>query len=106
MKRGGPPLHLGCGMTGQTTRILIADDHRAVRENVRTMLTGTLGVQIVAEVATGDDAVSVATRLRPDLAILDLRMPGLNGIAAANRIRESAPETAVVLFSLSFDKQH
>ena len=70
------------------------------------MLMGTLGAQIAAEVGTGDDAVSVATRLQPDVAILDLRMPGLNGIAAARRIRESAPETAVILFSLSFDKQH
>src|ERR1700682_1496548 len=93
-------------MTERGKRVLIADDHPAIRENLRDALLASGGVEFVAEAATGDEAVTLAIDRKPDVAILDLRMPGLDGIEAASRIRKSAPATAVLILSLSCNKQY
>jgi DNA-binding NarL/FixJ family response regulator len=87
-------------------RVLLADDHEFVRRGVRAILASSSDCQLIAETATGDEAVRLAILHRPDVAVLDVRMPVLNGIAAASRIAERSPGTAVLMLSLSEDAQH
>jgi DNA-binding NarL/FixJ family response regulator len=67
-------------------RILIADDHQLIRRGLRDLLTTQSGWQVVGEASNGLDAVEMAVRLKPDIAILDFSMPGLNGPGATARI--------------------
>jgi DNA-binding NarL/FixJ family response regulator len=66
-------------------RVLIADDHPVVRDGLRAMLTSTGAAQVVAEAATGQQAVRESTLHHPDVVVMDLAMPGLNGIEATAR---------------------
>lgn len=84
-------------------RILLADDHPMFREGVRSVLEGVEGISVAGEAATGDEAVRLALELRPDLVLMDLRMPGLNGIDATARIREAAPGIQVLVFTMFKD---
>jgi DNA-binding NarL/FixJ family response regulator len=81
-------------------RVLIADDHAVVREGLRHVLASDVGFDVVGEAANGMDAVALATALRPDVVVLDLSMPELSGLEAVSRIRESAPETCVLVLSI------
>ncbi len=86
-----------------TIRVLVADDHPIVRGGLIALL-GTLdGVEVVAEAADGVQAVREAMLTRPDIAILDLRMPRMDGVQAALRIAADAPETAVLVLTM-FDE--
>jgi two-component system, NarL family, response regulator DevR len=73
-----------------TIRILVADDHSVVRAGLRALLEHHDNFRVVAEAATGEDAVTKAMELRPDSAVLDIRMPGLSGIAACRQIVEKS----------------
>jgi len=77
-------------------RILLADDHLVVREALRLLIEGK-GFEVVAEAADGREAIQLASQVRPDIAILDLAMPLVNGIEAAREIRSAQPKTATVL---------
>ncbi len=81
-------------------RILIADDHGIVRSGLRTLLESQEGIEVVAEADNGNDARDLAISERPDLAILDVKMPGLTGLQATRAIRESAPDVAVLILSM------
>lgn len=81
-------------------RIVLADDHRLVRSGMRSLLESRGGFEIVAETGDGREAVSFARRLRPDIVILDIGMPGLNGLEAASRIAREIPETKIVILSM------
>ena len=78
------------------TRILLADDHLVVREALRLLIEGQ-GFEVVAEASDGREAIQQARRVKPDVAILDLAMPLVNGIEAAREIRSALPKTAAVL---------
>ncbi len=80
--------------------ILIADDHFLVRRGLRAVLEGHKGWQVVAEASTGREAVKEAGRLRPDLAILDIGMPELNGFDATRLILKAAPQTRVLILTI------
>jgi DNA-binding NarL/FixJ family response regulator len=80
-------------------RILIADDHGVVRKGLRALLDSRRGWQVCAEVANGRDAVEKATKLKPDVAILDIGMPGLGGVEATRQIRKASPKTEVLILS-------
>lgn len=88
-----------------TKSILIADDHTAIRRGVRTLLDGYDALKVVAEAADGEEAVQKTGNLHPDLVILDLTMPILDGLAAAREIRKIAPETSIVIFSMHAFKE-
>lgn len=88
-----------------TIRILIADDHAEVRSSLRAILSGQPGWEIVAEAANGLQAVELAAETRPDVAILDYRLPLQNGIEAARAIRASCPATEVLLFTIHGGRQ-
>src|SRR6266705_1056973 len=81
-------------------RILIADDHELIRRGLRDLLATRSGWQVVGEACNGLDAVEMAVRLRPDIAILDFSMPGLNGPGVAAHIARRVPETGVVVLTM------
>lgn len=83
-------------------RVIIADDHPLFRDGLRTLLTD-LGAQIVAEVGDGSAAVTAVDTHRPDVVLMDLRMPGLDGIEATSRITRDHPGTAVLVLTMSDD---
>ena len=81
-------------------RILLADDHAVLRDGVRMVLEAHPGFEVVGTADNGVDAVSLAEALRPDIAVLDVAMPGLNGLEATREIRSCCPDTEVVILSM------
>lgn len=86
-------------MRPMALRILVADDHGVVRRGLRELLESQKGWKVCAEAADGRDAVVQAQHHRPDVAILDLGMPELNGVEAARQIHASSPETEILVLS-------
>ena len=87
-------------MTGPTIRVLVADDHTVVREGIRHVLEGEPGFEVVAEASNGAEVLALAERHRPDVAVLDISMPGESGIQVAARLRRSLPETRILILSM------
>ena len=86
-------------MRTMALRILVADDHSVVRRGLRELLESRKGWKVCAEAADGRDAVVQAQHHRPDVAILDLGMPELNGVEAARQVHASSPETEILILS-------
>ena len=84
---------------GHTTRILFADDHQIVREGLTRLIDREDGLKIVAEAENGLEAVRLARELAPDLIVLDLRMPAMDGAAAAREILGFAPDAKILLLT-------
>jgi len=80
-------------------RILIADDHLALQEGVRTIIERQPGWHVCGTAVTGREAVELARKLKPDIVILDLRMPELNGLEATRRIKRLLPQTEILVFT-------
>lgn len=87
-------------------RILLADDHTLFREGVRALFASEEDIEVVGEAADGEEAVRKTEDLRPDLVVMDILMPGMNGIEATQRIRNSYPETKVLALSMYDDEEH
>lgn len=83
-----------------TVRILIADDHEVVRRGVRTLLESQPGWVVSGEAATGREATEKVTQLKPDVVILDISMPDLNGLEATRHIVRNSPKTKVLLLTI------
>jgi DNA-binding NarL/FixJ family response regulator len=79
--------------------ILVVDDHKPWRQQVRSLLQGRLELRIIAELGDGSEAVQKAAELKPDLILLDIGLPTLNGIEAARQIRKLAPESKIIFVS-------
>ena len=86
--------------------VLLADDHAVVRKGLRFLLDESQHVEVIAEAADGREAVALAQRSRPDLVIIDIQMPNLNGIDAAAQILKDRPETAVIILSMYSDESY
>jgi DNA-binding NarL/FixJ family response regulator len=87
-------------------RVFLADDHPVVRQGLRTFLDSRDGIEVIGEAGDGDAAVAAVERLRPDIVLMDLVMPGLGGVAAIRQIHERVPDTrVVVLTSFASDDQ-
>lgn len=85
--------------TSGDCRILICDDTRGIRMLLRTMLSAHSGVAVVGEAANGREAIDLARELRPDVVLLDISMPVMDGMEALPQILTVAPETAVLMLS-------
>jgi DNA-binding NarL/FixJ family response regulator len=81
-------------------RILVADDHEIVRHGVRNLLESEADLEVVAEAVTGREAVKACEKEKPEVAIIDLGMPELNGMEATRQILKSCPETRVLIFTM------
>lgn len=84
-------------------KVLIADDHAMFREALRVRLTQESGIQVVGEATQGDEALSMAEALEPDILLLDIRMPKVDGLTVLPKIREKSPRTKVLILSAFFD---
>jgi DNA-binding NarL/FixJ family response regulator len=82
------------------TTIVLADDHHLVREGLRALLEAETDLEVVGEAANGLEAVQLVERLQPDIAILDLMMPDLNGLEAARHLTQHASDTRTVILSM------
>jgi DNA-binding NarL/FixJ family response regulator len=86
-----------------TIRVLIADDHPLVRDGLKAALAALPGMQVVAEAATGSAAIREALLHRPDVVVMDLQMPGLNGIEATHELARPLPSAAVLVLTMFDD---
>jgi DNA-binding NarL/FixJ family response regulator len=86
-------------------RILVADDHSIVRRGVRALLETRPGWKVCGEAATGAEAVEQAKKLRPDVVVIDITMPDLNGFEATRQIRAATPETEVLVLTVHESEQ-
>jgi DNA-binding NarL/FixJ family response regulator len=84
-------------------RILVADDHPVFREGLCALLSASAEIEVVGQAASGTEAVEAAARTAPHVVLMDLRMPGCNGIEATRRIRDANPDVAVVVLTMFDD---
>jgi len=90
----------------QPIRILLADDHVMLRQGTAEILRKEADIEVVGEADNGQQAIDLARRLRPDIVVMDVRMPVLSGIEATRRIRESMPEVQVLVLTAYDDDQY
>jgi DNA-binding NarL/FixJ family response regulator len=89
----------------KTLRILVADDHDLMRRGLKSLLESHPGWSVSAEAHTGREAVTKAEELKPDIVILDITMPELNGVEAARRILKASPNTEILVLSMHYSDQ-
>lgn len=86
------------------TRVILADDHQLMREGLRTLLEKELGMEVVGEASDGETVVQLAREFLPDIIIMDVGMPGLDGIDATRRINDEFPSIKVIALSMHSNK--
>ncbi len=89
--------------SAQPTRVLVADDHALFRYGLKAMLANTQGFEVVGEAATGEEVVEKVAQTRPDIILMDIQMPGINGIEATRRVLERYPSIGVVVVTMFED---
>ena len=87
----------------EPTRVLIADDHAPFREGLKTLLYSASDLEVVGEARDGDEAISLAAKLQPDVILMDLNMPGTGGIEATRRILRTSPHISILVISMFED---
>ena len=100
---GTTPMSIGTDMT--TLNILVADDHDIIRRGLRQLLTARQGWEVCGEAKTGREAVAMAEEMKPDMVLLDVSMPDLNGLEAARRIHKALPKTGILVLTMHFSDQ-
>ncbi|MBM4137437.1 MAG: response regulator transcription factor [Nitrospira sp.] len=86
-------------------KVILADDHKIMRDGLRSLLEKQPGIKVIAEAEDGRTTVDLAIKLKPDMVIMDVTMPDMNGIEATFRIIENAPKIKVIALSMHSDKQ-
>src|SRR6266571_8337367 len=87
-------------------RVIIADDHELARLGLRTMLEPEPDLEVIGEAATGREAVALSSQLQPDLVLMDIRMPDLDGLMATRAIKQKLPRTSILVVTLSEDPDY
>ena len=87
----------------ENIRVLIVDDHADFRAGLRAMLASAADLEVVGEATQGEEAVDLALRLQPDIVLMDLQMPGMNGIDATRRIVYTSPHVGVIMLTMFED---
>ena len=87
-------------------RVLLADDHAVVRDGLRALLEAQPGIEVVGDVANGREAVREAQKLRPDIVVMDIAMPELNGIEATLQLQETSASTRILILSMHSSTEH
>ncbi len=90
----------------ETIRLLLADDHAVVRSGLRLLLEAQPDLAIIGEAENGEEAIRRTAELRPDVVLMDIEMPGMNGIEAARRIKVQSPGTSVLALTMYEDDQY
>ncbi len=93
-------------MPVEKIRVLLADDHAILSAGLRAFMSDYDDIQVVGEACDGDEAVALAGELRPDVVLMDVAMPGMNGIDATRLIREQHPETRVLVLTQHEERQY
>ncbi len=99
-ERGGTEEASREATPSQVARLLIADDHALVREGLRTMLSGEGGIEVIAEANNGQQALTMCRELGPDLVLMDVRMPVMDGLEATRKIKQEMPKTSVMMVTM------
>ncbi|MFQ5875342.1 MAG: response regulator transcription factor, partial [Dehalococcoidia bacterium] len=81
-------------------QVLVVDDHPVVREGLRAMLRSEPGIEVVGEASSGEEAVELCRQLKPDVVLVDIRMPGMSGIEVTQRIKSVQPSSAVIVLTM------
>ena len=81
-------------------RVLVVDDHQVVREGLRRIIELNNEIEVVGEASNGEEAITKATALSPDVITMDLKMPGMDGIVATQEIKQKMPDVAIIMFTL------
>src|SRR5215218_3646514 len=97
---GGAEEALGGETPHKMARLLIADDHALVREGLRTLLSGEDGIEVIAEANDGQQALDICRELNPDLVLMDVRMPVMDGLEATRKIKQEMPKTSVMMVTM------
>ena len=90
----------------RSLRVILADDHAILRDGVRLILESQPDIAVVGEAATGEEAIALAERLRPDIIVMDIAMPGINGLEATRRLRATLPEARVLVLTMHADREY
>lgn len=101
-RAGGEPMLWGDPTTDRI-RVLVADDHMLFRDGLRALLDSAADAELVAEATTGDEAVAAVASLQPDVVLMDIQMPGLNGIDATRWIVQASPHCKVLVLTMFED---
>jgi DNA-binding NarL/FixJ family response regulator len=89
----------------KTVRILVADDHDIIRRGLKQLLASRVGWEVCGEAKTGREAVALAEQLKPDIVVMDISMPDLNGLEAARKIHKLFPKAGILILTLHFSDQ-
>lgn len=90
----------------KNTKILIVDDHEVVRDGLRNILLSLENISIAGEAGNGEDAIKLYTSVKPDLVIMDISMPGMNGIEATRIIKEKDPEAKILILTMHDNQEY
>ena len=90
----------------EAIRILIADDHAIVRSGLRVLLESMPDIEVVGDAGTGEETIDQVASLQPDVLLLDIAMPGMNGLEAARLIREQAPQVRIIVLTMYDDEAY
>jgi DNA-binding NarL/FixJ family response regulator len=90
-------------MPNDVVRVLIADDHPLFRSGIRALLAADPTTDIAGEATTGEEAIELATALQPDVVLMDIQMPGINGIEATRRIMQTSPQIRILIITMFED---
>ena len=87
-------------MVGDEIRVLIADDHPVFRYGMKALLQSVSGIEVVGEATTGEETIAMAKELQPDVILMDIKMPGINGVEATRRIVQTHPGISVLVVTM------